>query len=93
MNLEDRRHRLGEVNEKGFDALSDWDKSLHQGDEQRGLWMTRYLLANQIRYYASQLLDCNEPYNQIILFDAMSPAPDAHLAAQEDDQQRGFQDD
>lgn len=65
MSLEDRRHRLVEVNEKGFDALSDWDTSLHTGDEQRGLWMTRYLLTNQIRSYESQLLDCNAPDNQI----------------------------
>jgi len=89
VNLSDRRHRLVEVNETGFDALSDWDKSLHQDDEQRGLWITRYLLTNQIRDYASQILDGNEPSNQITLCDAMSPAPDDHLEAQYDDQQSG----
>lgn len=93
MNLEDRRHHLVEVNEQGFDALSDWDKSLHKGDEQRGLWITRCLLTNQIRSYESELLDCNAPYHQITLFDATAPAPDAHLEAQYDDQQSGFEDD
>lgn len=91
--LQRSHDRLAELEEKGIDAVSHYDITIaHGGDAAKALHMAKYLTRNHIAWFADRVADCSKIPQQITLFDALAPSPDAHLGAAYEDQQSGMDD-
>lgn len=73
--LQRSQRRLTELQEQGVEALSRYDREIaFSGDDERAIQMSTWLVGNHIAYFTEKLTHCDEPVQQITLFDA-SPAP------------------
>jgi len=69
-DLDRSRQRLAELEERGMAAMSRYDIEIaHGGDADGALRMARWLVSNHIAYFTEKLTHCDEPSQQITLFD------------------------
>lgn len=75
-DLDRSQRRLTELQERGVAAMSRYDIEIaHGGDADRALHTATWLVGNHIAYFTEKLSHCDQPVQQITLFDA-SLAPD-----------------
>lgn len=74
-DLERSQRRLTELQERGVAAMSRYDIEIaHGGRAEEALQTARWLVSNHIAYFTEKLTHCDEPVQQITLFDtAWSP--------------------
>lgn len=64
--LADALRRQAELDERGVEALSGYDRRVaFQGDAERGLVVSKQLVANHVAYYARQLERCPRPLVEV----------------------------
>ncbi len=75
----DRSHqRMTDLETRGTAAMSRYDIEIaHGGDADGALRMAKWLVGNHIAYFTEQLTHCNEPVQQITLFDTSPSSGDA----------------
>jgi hypothetical protein len=65
------QQRMTVLQEQGVEALSrDAREIASGGDDERAIQMRTWLVGNPIASFTEQLTHCNEPVQQITLFDA-----------------------
>ena len=85
-DLDRSQRRLAELETRGVAAMSRYDIEIaHGGRADEALQTARWLVGNHIAYFTEKLTHCNEPMQQITLFeasmasethpDSVSPAP------------------
>ena len=75
--LERSQRRMAELQEKGVEALSRYDREIaFGGDDELAIQQSTWLVGNHIRHFTEKIEDCGEPVQQITLFEATG-APDA----------------
>ena len=69
--------RLAALETQGVTALSAYDREVaYAGDAERALLMAKRLVRNQLAHFTREVARCDEPVQQITLFDGAG-APDA----------------
>lgn len=77
-DLDRSRQRLAELETCGIAAMSRYDIEIaHGGGADGALRTATWLVGNHIAYFTEKLIHCDEPVQQITLFEACT-APDAH---------------
>ncbi len=70
-DLDRSRRRLEDLETRGIAAMSRYDIDIaHGGRVEEALQTARGLVSNHIAYFTEQLTHCDEPVQQITLFDA-----------------------
>ena len=70
-DLDRSQQRMADLETRGTAAMSRYDIEIaHGGDADGALHMAKWLVGNHIAYFAEQLTHCDEPVQQITLFDA-----------------------
>jgi hypothetical protein len=76
--LAESLRRQVELEERGGEALSRYDREIaFRGDAERGLVVSKQLVANHVVFYARQLERCPRPLVEVA---EASPAPSTHSA-------------
>ena len=71
--LERSQRRQAQLQEQGVEALSPYDREIaYGGNDERAIQQSTWLVGNHIRYFTEQLSHCDDPVQQITLFDATS---------------------
>ena len=63
---------MTQLHEQGVAALSAYDREIAYGGDERAIQQSTWLVGNHIRYFTEKLSHCDEPVQQITLFDATS---------------------
>lgn len=72
------QQRMAELEKHGVAALSTYDREIaYGGDDERAIQMSTWLVSNHIASFTEQLSHCNEPVQQITLFDAAPATNDS----------------
>lgn len=80
-DLDRSQRRLTELETRGIEAMSRYDIEIaHGGRAEEALQTARWLVGNHIAYFTEKLSHCNEPVQQITLFDT-SLAPHDPLSS------------
>lgn len=75
--LERSQRRMTHLQEQGVEALSRYDREIaYGGDDERAIQMTTWLVGNHIAYFTEKLSHCDEPVQQITLFDVARASND-----------------
>jgi hypothetical protein len=75
--LERSRRRMTDLQEHGVEALSRFDREIaYGGDAERAIQMSTWLVGNHIAYFTEKLSHCDEPAQQITLFDVARASND-----------------
>jgi hypothetical protein len=70
-DLDRSQRRLTELETRGIAAMSRYDIEIaHGGDADGALRMATWLVGNHIAYFTEKLTHCDDPVQQITLFDA-----------------------
>ncbi len=70
-DLDRSQQRMADLEARGIAAMSRYDIEIaHGGRAEEALRMAQYLVSNHIAYFTEQLTHCDEPVQQITLFDA-----------------------
>ncbi len=76
-DLERSQQRLTELETRGIEAMSRYDIAIaHGGRADEALHTALWLVRNHLRYFSEKLSHCDEPVQQITLFDAAIPPED-----------------
>lgn len=71
--LERSQRRMAQLQDQGVEALSPYDREIaYGGDDERAIQQSTWLVGNHIRYFTEKLSHCDDPVQQITLFDATS---------------------
>ncbi len=71
------QQRLTELETRGIEAMSRYDIEIaHGGRAEEALHTALWLVGNHLRYFAEKLAHCDEPVQQITLFDAAARPTD-----------------
>lgn len=77
-DLDRSQQRLADLETRGIAAMSRYDIEIaHGGDADSALRMAKWLVGNHMTYFTEQLIHCNEPVQQITLFDASLSSQEA----------------
>ena len=72
--LERSQQRMAELQEKGVEGLSPYDREIaYGGNDERAIEQSTWMVGNHIRSFTGQLKACPEPVQQITLFDVTDP--------------------
>ena len=75
--LERSQRRMTDLQEQGVEALSRYDREIaYGGDEERAIQMSTWLVGTHIAYFTEKLSHCDEPVQQITLFDVARASND-----------------
>ncbi len=70
------QRRMADLETRGVEAMSRYDIEIaHGGRAEEALHTALWLVSNHLRYFSEKLSHCDEPVQQITLFDA-SPTTD-----------------
>src|SRR4051812_42868462 len=68
--LERSQRHMADLQEHGVEALSSYDREIaYGGDDERATQMSTWLVGNHIASFTEKLTHCDEPVQQITLFD------------------------
>jgi len=71
------QRRMTDLETRGVEAMSRYDIEIaHGGRAEDALHTALWLVSNHIRYFSEKLSHCDEPVQQITLFDASPPTTD-----------------
>ena len=74
--LERSQRRMTELKEKGVEALSRYDREIaFGGNDELAIQQSTWLVGNHLRYFTEKLSHCDEPVQQITLFEASAETP------------------
>jgi len=70
-DLERSQRRMAALQEQGVAALSRYDREIaYGGNDELVIQTSTWLVGNHIHYFTEKLSHCDEPVQQITLFDA-----------------------
>lgn len=76
--LERSQRRMADLETRGIDAMSRYDIEIaHGGRAEEALQTALWLVSNHLRYFSEKLSHCDDPVQQITLFDASSSPDDS----------------
>jgi len=76
--LERSQRRMADLETRGIVAMSRYDIEIaHSGRAEEALQTALWLVSNHLRYFSEKLSHCDDPVQQITLFDASSSPDDS----------------